>query len=196
MQAAAFVPAKKNETEHLPKNCPMQDASVFGVALPEYFLEENEEFFRTATEISAVGYGHWDRLQSTIQLCKHMGYQKVGLAFCGAVQKEAKAAADAMRATGLNVVSVMCKAGHVDKREVGVMRFKPPEMFEGICNPILQAKLMNEEKTEFNILFGLCVGHDSVFIKYSDAMVTTLQIKDKILLPGVPVKPIPDGYEK
>jgi len=25
-----------------------------------------------------------------------------------------------------------------------------------------------EEKTDFNIIVGLCVGHDSLFIKYSE----------------------------
>lgn len=194
--SCSICACKKKELENLPKNCPMQDESVCGIALPEYFTEDTEKFFRTSTEVSAVGYGRWDRLRTTIEFCKRMGYKKVGLAFCGAVHKDAKFAADTMRAAGLTVVSVMCKAGHVDKCDVGVMRFKPPEMFEGICNPILQAKLMNEEKTEFNIIYGLCVGHDSVFTKYSDAMVTTLQIKDKIMLPGVPVSPLPDGYEE
>lgn len=36
-------------------------------------------------------------------------------------------------------------------------------LIEAMCNPIYQAKLLHHEKSEFNILLGLCVGHDSLF---------------------------------
>jgi uncharacterized metal-binding protein len=47
------------------------------------------------------------------------------------------------------------------------------------CNPIGQALLLNKVKTEFNIIVGLCVGHDTLFIKYSEAPVTVLIAKDR-----------------
>lgn len=50
-----------------------------------------------------------------------------------------------------------------------------------MCNPISQAKLLNLHGTQFNVLVGLCVGHDSMFYKYSDALVTTLIAKDRVL---------------
>ena len=46
--------------------------------------------------------------------------------------------------------------------------------------PITQAEILNSEGTEFNILVGLCVGHDSLFIKYSQAPVTVLIAKDRV----------------
>ena len=49
-----------------------------------------------------------------------------------------------------------------------------------MCNPIYQAKLFNYEKTEFNILLGLCVGHDSLFFKFSEAPTTVLAVKDRV----------------
>jgi len=49
------------------------------------------------------------------------------------------------------------------------------------CNPIAQALLLNEVETDFNIIVGLCVGHDSLFIKYSKAPVTVLIAKDRRL---------------
>lgn len=48
-----------------------------------------------------------------------------------------------------------------------------------MCNPILQAELLNEAESELNVVVGLCVGHDSLFIKYSQAPVTTLVTKDR-----------------
>ena len=50
-----------------------------------------------------------------------------------------------------------------------------------MCNPIHQAKRLNAEHTDLNIVMGLCVGHDSLFYKYSDALVTTLVTKDRVL---------------
>ena len=76
-----------------------------------------------------------------------------------------------------------CKVGSVDKTEIGI----PDELkvkkgsYEAICNPILQAHLLNEQKTDLNVIVGLCVGHDSLFIKHSDAPVTTLITKDRVL---------------
>ena len=49
------------------------------------------------------------------------------------------------------------------------------------CNPIFQAKMLNAAGTQLNIVVGLCVGHDSLFYKYSDALVTTLVAKDRVL---------------
>jgi uncharacterized metal-binding protein len=50
-----------------------------------------------------------------------------------------------------------------------------------MCNPVLQAMILNDEKTQFNILLGLCVGHDSLFFKYAQAPCTVLAVKDRLL---------------
>ena len=50
-----------------------------------------------------------------------------------------------------------------------------------MCNPIEQAAFLNKAQTELNILFGLCVGHDSLFIKYSNAPITVFAVKDRVL---------------
>jgi uncharacterized metal-binding protein len=49
-----------------------------------------------------------------------------------------------------------------------------------MCNPILQARLLNQAGTDLNVVIGLCVGHDSLFYRYSDAYVTTLVTKDRV----------------
>ena len=49
-----------------------------------------------------------------------------------------------------------------------------------MCSPITQAEILNDEGTDFNIVVGLCVGHDSLFFKYSQAPVTILVAKDRV----------------
>lgn len=72
--------------------------------------------------------------------------------------------------------SVVCKIGGIDKNLHGIENGG-----NAMCNPIGQAVLLNKQKTEFNIALGLCVGHDSLFFKYSEAPVTVLAAKDKVL---------------
>ena len=55
---------------------------------------------------------------------------------------------------------------------------KRPE--ERACNPVLQAKVLNRAQTGLNVTLGLCVGHDSLFYRFSQAPVTTLFAKDRV----------------
>ena len=50
-----------------------------------------------------------------------------------------------------------------------------------MCNPVSQAELLNEAGCEFNVVLGLCVGHDSLFFRHSKGLVTTLVAKDRVL---------------
>lgn len=122
------------------------------------------------------------RIQETIDFCDRMGYKRIGLAFCGGLHREAAIVAKIFTAHGLDVVSVMCKVGGIDKCDF--LELKPEETVSGghesMCNPATQAMILNKERTELNVLLGLCVGHDSLFIKYSDAMCTVLAVKDRL----------------
>jgi uncharacterized metal-binding protein len=86
-------------------------------------------------------------------------------------------------AQGFEVVSVWCKVGSVPKERIGLKEEDKVYIgqYEPMCNPILQAKIVNDAKTDFNILLGLCVGHDSLFFKYADALTTVLAVKDRVL---------------
>jgi uncharacterized metal-binding protein len=43
------------------------------------------------------------------------------------------------------------------------------------------AELLNRAGTEINVILGLCIGHDMLFIMNSKAPVTTLIVKDRLL---------------
>ena len=74
-----------------------------------------------------------------------------------------------------------CLTTHMDEEVLN----EAMECCEGVgvnmCNPILQAKLLNKAKTDLNVVVGLCVGHDSLFYKYSEALTTTAVTKDRVL---------------
>lgn len=122
------------------------------------------------------------RIVEIMEFANKMGYRRLGLAFCLGLAKEAAVVETLFRNHGFEVISVMCKAGRELKADLGIdsKDFVMPPTKEAMCNPIFQAKLLNHEKTEFNVLLGLCVGHDSLFFKYADAYTTVLAVKDRV----------------
>ena len=168
---------------NLPKNCPMRQKEMMDAILDEYREPETNHFYRVAGTLEADGYGVWPRLKEIIEFCKRMEYKNVGMAFCGGLRKEAQIVAQLFRKHGIHLETVVCKAGGYDKCEVGVAdneKIHPGE-FEPLCNPIAQAKLLNDAGCEFNIVLGLCVGHDSLFMANSKALCTVLAVKDRAL---------------
>jgi uncharacterized metal-binding protein len=111
-----------------------------------------------------------------------MGYTRLGLIFCVGLAKEAKIVSDIFKNHGFEIVSVVCKIGAIPKEEIGVKENE--KIFigehESMCNPIAQAMIVNDAKVEFNVLLGLCVGHDSLFFKYAKAPTTVLAVKDRV----------------
>ncbi len=163
-------------------------------AAAEYDKPDIREFARQASVQEAECYIDRDanppylypvkpRIQELIEFSHKMGYKRLGLAFCAGLQQEAAVVSKIFETHGLEVVSVICKVGGVNKEKIDI---KPSEQvmigeYETMCNPIAQAEVLNAAGTDFNILLGLCVGHDSLFIKYSKAMVSVLAVKDRVL---------------
>lgn len=178
----AIEACRTGQLDKMPQNCPMHDPEFFQQVLKEYFKPENHDFFIASAATEAIGYGHWPRLREVMEFSRRMGYTKLGLAFCAGLHKEASVVDRIFRKNGFEVVSVICKTGSIPKDQAGVpQQFRVrPGSYEVMCNPIAQAELLNREGTQFNVCLGLCVGHDSLFYKYSKALVTTLVAKDRV----------------
>ena len=136
------------------------------------------------------------RIQETIEFAKRMGYKRLGLAFCMGLPAEGAALSKILESHGFEVVSAACKVGGLEKSLIDIGpddRVFPWRAHESMCNPVAQAMILNKEKTEFNILLGLCVGHDTMFFKYSEAPVTVVAVKDR-LLGNNPLAALYSGY--
>jgi uncharacterized metal-binding protein len=48
------------------------------------------------------------------------------------------------------------------------------------CDPVGQAKVLADADTQLNIVMGLCLGHDMLFQKHTQAPATTLGVKDRV----------------
>jgi uncharacterized metal-binding protein len=178
-----------------PSFCPTNNyQTVVDAAAEELKKPDILEFARQASIQESEGYANREigyehvkpvkpRIQETIEFARRMNYKRLGLAFCLGLRPEAKIVEKLFASQGFEVVSALCKMGRTPKEDIGVRDDQKINIgcFESMCNPIAQAFVMNEEKTEFNIIMGLCVGHDSLFLKYADAPCTVLAAKDRLL---------------
>jgi len=140
----------------------------------------NVKLLQTASKIEVDGYMRWPRAYEIIQFSKDAGFSHLGIAFCIGLAEEARIYADLLK-QHFEVSSVCCKVCGIDKNEFGLPRLHPEKDEEAMCSPLGQAELLNRARTEFNVLIGLCVGHDALFTRHSSAPVTTLITKDRVL---------------
>ena len=148
-------------------------------ALERYDEDRNREIMIASAEVEFEGYCQWTRVQEIMEFARKIGARKIGIANCIGLINEARIFAKILRANGFEPYAVICKVEGRAKTSVGI----PSEcetIGPAMCNPILQACLLNQAGTDLNVVIGLCVGHDSLFYRYSDAYVTTLVTKDRV----------------
>jgi uncharacterized metal-binding protein len=133
--------------------------------------------------VESEGYCKWTRVEEIVQFAKRMGFRKIGIANCISFVDHAYVLSGILESHGFEVVSVACKNGNIPKEDLGIADHEKirPGQFEALCNPVSQAELLNAHGCELNVVMGLCVGHDSLFTKHSQGLVTTLVTKDRVL---------------
>jgi len=179
-----------------PKNCPsLRLKPLIGEARETTLSAANREFARQASLQEATCYGGREegygavkplkpRIVEIVEFARRLGYRRLGLVFCVGLRKEAAVVSEILATNGFTVASICCKVGGEPKSTLGIApaeQVDPDAAHETMCNPVLQAFVANEAGTEFNILLGLCVGHDSLFFKHAKAIGTVLAAKDRLL---------------
>jgi uncharacterized metal-binding protein len=176
-----------------PQSCPTKNyAEVIAHARQITVEGPDSELYRAASRVEGLASRtppgeteinmKWTRVEDTIVLSEMMEWKKIGIATCVGLLVESETLTRILEARGFEVVSVCCKEGGIDKLSLGLKETEKVRMntFEPACNPVAQALVLNEEGTDMNIIMGLCVGHDMLFTKHSDAPVTTLVAKDRV----------------
>lgn len=192
------------EEDKYPKFCltTSVDRDLLAQAKDMYLNDEiNHRLALVGAEVEAQFYGKYTRVQETIEFIKRYNAKKVGIATCVGLLNEAGIFASLLRKHNIEYYAVGCKIGAVEKSEIGIPKentLTKGEKYESMCNPIMQAKILNAQGTDLNILIGLCVGHDSLFIRHSTAPVTVLIVKDRVTghNPAVPLYTCGSIYSK
>lgn len=147
---------------------------------PVLLEKENNELLRIAAALEADHYMQLTRVEETLLFARNLGVERIGVAFCVGLSNEARRFCEIAEAEGFTTASVCCKICGIDKHAVGLKKLWNREV-EATCNPIGQAEVLNKCETGINVAIGLCVGHDSLFFKYSKAPTTVLVAKDRVL---------------
>lgn len=188
-----------------PKNCPTLLGKDLAAEAGRLLADDPAllEFARASCIQESEGYGNRElgyarvrplkpRIVEVVEFARKLGVTRLGLAFCVGLRKEAAVVHEIFATNGFTVVSVICKAGRTPKDTIGLtpeQQVDPACDRETMCHPVLQALVLNRHRTGLNVLLGLCVGHDSLLLRHSDAMCTVLAVKDRLLghNPLVPV---------
>jgi uncharacterized metal-binding protein len=164
---------------------------VIEKAISEYDRPEVKEFARLASIQEFECYENLPegrrtknpRVVELIQFAQKCGYKKLGIAFCDGLTREARLLTDVLENKGFEVVSVCCQVGATPKEKIGIRpdeKIGGPDNWESMCNPVAQAEVMNTEKVDLAIMLGLCIGHDTLFIKYCRVPMTVIAVKDRV----------------
>jgi uncharacterized metal-binding protein len=125
-----------------------------------YGTEEATRLAQHAAAVEGLGYGHWTRLRETAEFAVRMGYDRIGVAYCPDMHREAVLVATFLRDHMLSTT---------------LAREQPD------CDPLGQAEMFATLGTKLNVSAGMCVGHEAVFIRASQAPVTVLVARDERL---------------
>ncbi|MCP4749601.1 MAG: DUF1847 domain-containing protein [Proteobacteria bacterium] len=179
--------------EDAPTFCPMRRfPEVMEKVEGEYQRPDIREFARLASiqeaqcyEITSEGVRNkFPRLEEIVQFAGKCNYRKIGIAFCVGLKEEMRMVSDILKAKGFEIVSVNCKVGGIPKESIGLKgeeKIMGPGIMETMCNPIAQAEILRAESVDLAIMLGLCVGHDTLFLKYCTVPCTVLAVKDRVL---------------
>ncbi|MFC1964434.1 DUF1847 domain-containing protein [Chloroflexota bacterium] len=169
------------EDKKVPAYCPTEKyPDLIKHSIEKYKLPENRAINLAWYELINKIYDPekpkeryaWTRIEEIMEYARIRGMKKLGIGTCFGLLAEAKLLSDILEGNGFDVVSVSCLCGEVAPGDADM---------EGsiFCNPIMQAEVLNRENTELNIMVGLCLGHDIMFLRHCKAETTPLVVKDR-----------------
>ena len=175
-------------TREPPGFCPMSagstdaGAKTLRQARAAYDDPETRRLALAAAQTEADRYPLETRVEEVMSFARRFGTDHLGIATCAGLLREARLAQEIFESQGFSVDVVCCKVGSIPKEEIGLADEEKirPGQYEALCSPIGQALLLNEAGTGLNVVIGLCVGHDSLFFRHSEAPVTVLVAKDRV----------------
>ncbi len=157
------------------QNCTSSDLATVSAS----YDQQDLLLMRAAAAIEGRHYMQLSRFEESVKFAQEIGCKKIGIAFCVGLSNEASYIVQYFQKF-FEVESVCCKVCGIDKKNFQLEQINP-DGFEVICNPAQQANILNAAKTNLNFAVGLCVGHDMIFNKHSEAPVSSLVTKDRLL---------------
>jgi len=171
----------RGDLDAMPKTCPTRIETAIATDATPYRDDARAELMRAADQTPFAEDGSKrNRVQEVASFAVARGMKRVGIAFCVTLIKEAQELSRQLRGAGLETELVCCRVGAIDYDEIALPKAHP-DRFAAICNPVAQARLLNQRQVNLVVQMGLCIGHDLVLQEECEAPVTTLVVKDRVL---------------
>jgi uncharacterized metal-binding protein len=151
----SFV-CRVGRVDAVPDNCPMK--ADFPDFADLYSTPEALRLAHQSAILEAVGYCRWTRVREIAEFATRMEYERLGIGYCPDMAREALLAATYFRDHALEVRL-------------------PPQKLD--CDPLGQAQMLADAETQLNVIAGMCVPHEAIFIRTSQAPVTALVARDE-----------------
>ena len=171
----------KCDWSRMPSNCPTRtQAGLAHDAAP--YLEPERHALMVAADATPFTEERQlrSRVEELVVFARARGVTKIGVAFCVSLIREAQRLGEILADEGFLPELVCCRVGAIDYGEVN-LRKANPEKFAAVCNPVAQARLLNQAGAGLVAQVGLCIGHDLILQEECEAPVTTLVVKDRTL---------------
>ena len=153
------------------------DEAIHDEVHARYREPENHRIMQAAA-LTSERCANLTRVQETMEFAARMGARKIGIATCTMLLDENRTLRKLLERAGFEVFGVACKVEGNRRADLGLAPAAGGGEGPVLCNPVMQARLLEEEGTDLNIVMGLCVGHDTLFYRHSHAPTTTLVTKD------------------
>lgn len=174
--AASF----RGDVSKMPANCPTKARAALTRDAQPYLSADLHALMVAADHTPKTEDGRLrSRVEELVQFGREQGMQRIGVAFCVTLIREAQRLGRILEEAGFEAHLVCCRVGAIDYSEIGLAKAHP-DRFAAICNPVAQARFLSEAKVQLVVQLGLCIGHDLVLQKESIAPVTTLVVKDRV----------------
>ena len=141
---------------------------------------DTARIFQAAAEVEGLYYSQLTRVEEVMVFARRIGARKIGIATCTMLLDESRTLRKLLERAGFEVFGVACKVEGNRRADLGLAPAADGGEGPVLCNPVMQARLLEEEGTDLNIVMGLCVGHDTLFYRHSHAPTTTLVTKDHV----------------
>jgi len=154
-ECKGFICRGGGKLEATPDFCPMRgDFPEFEELYPG---GKSRDLLTRAALVEARGYCRWTRLREVGEFSSLMGYHRIGLAHCPDMAGEAEMVGAFLRGFGLEATL-------------------PPS--PSACDPLGQADFFSKQATDLNVLAGMCVSHEVMFLHATEAPAVSLIARD------------------
>ncbi|MEN8904479.1 MAG: DUF1847 domain-containing protein [Clostridiales bacterium] len=154
------------------KDCNLNKENV----LAEYSNKEIHGLYKTADNLVSNGKaGELSRIEELIEFINENNYNLVSIAYCFSMENQVKFLSDIFKENNIKTTSIRCTINGIKENEILSNNKENVN-----CNPIGQAKAINNSSADFVIEMGLCLGHDVLFHKYIKKPFTVLAVKDRV----------------